>query len=218
MMQPLNNKRLTTEEGFSFVEVMVVSMLLGVILSAAYLAMSTVSTASDGIMARNIAQDAGQTAVERMTRELRQAQTVSNVPVDGKVYRFAPPGVTSTKIAFFADVDHNGLLDRVTYELAGGQVTRRFAVATKAYPALNDFGGDSAAVAMAKIDPTQTTMFTCLDKNGSPTTAILDDPTSGITEVEMDLRTIAHSGTQTSTVEFPTAAVTIRSFAAGIIQ
>lgn len=212
MMRSLNTQ-IVAEEGFSFVEVMVVSMLLGVILSAAYLAMSMVSTASDGIMARGIAQDSGQTAIERMTREIRQGQTITD-SVGGQTYRFA--SLSATKIVFYADVDHNNTLDRVTYELASGQVTRKIAAATKPYPSPSDFGSDSAAMLLTKVDPTQTSMFTLLDKNGNTTAATLDDPTAGVTEVKVALRTIAHSGAQTATVEFPVAAVAIRSFAAGI--
>lgn len=205
---------LTDDRGFSLTELMMVTMLMSVILAAAYLAMGTVNKASDGMMARSQAFDSGQIAIERITREIRQAQTVTDAS-SGKVWRMA--SASSTSISFWADIDHNGTLDRVTYTLSSGQVTRSLAVATKPYPGPADFGADSAPSVVAKVDPTLTTMFSLLNKDGAATTDISDAPLTAVTAVKVMMRTSAKSGGESVSVDFPPAYAQVRSFGPGIV-
>jgi len=205
---------LTAEQGFSLTELVMVTMLMSVILAAAYMALQTVNTTSDGMMARSQAQDGGQIAIERMTREIRQAQTVTD-SVSGKTYRMAAASATS--ISFWADVDHNGTLDRVTYTLSSGQVTRVVAVATKQYPGPSDFGANGAATVITKVDPSLTTMFTLLNKDGTATTDISDAPLTAVTAVQVSMRTVGTSGAQSISVDFPPSYAQVRSFGPGIV-
>jgi len=200
--------------GFSLTEIVMVTMLMSVILAAAYLALQTVNRTSDGMMARSQAQDSGQVAIERMTREIRQAQTITDAST-GKVWRMASASATS--ISFWADINHDGFLDRVTYTLSGGQVTRKVAVATKPYPGPNDFGADSAPSVITAVDPSLTSMFTLLNKDGNTTTDISDAPLTAVTAVKVSMRTLGTSGNQSISVDFPPAYAQVRSFGPGIV-
>ena len=206
--------RLGADEGFSFVEVMIVTMMLGMILAAAYMAVGMVSTVTDGIIARGSAQDSGQLALEKMSREVRQAQTVTDAGT-GKTWRMAAASATS--ISFWADIDHNGILERVTYTLTGGQLTRTTASATKTYPSPSDFGVDTSATVLTQVDPALTTMFVLKNSSNATTTDISDSPVTAVTAVQMAMRSVVKSGAQTATVDFPPDLVQVRSFGPGIV-
>jgi prepilin-type N-terminal cleavage/methylation domain-containing protein len=198
-------RRFSAEEGFSLTEVLVVSVMLGIILGAAWLAMGTVSSASDGIMARKVAQDQGELAIERIVREFRMTQGTGDYP---QPY-FLGPTSNATTLIFYADVDHSGSLDRVTYKVTGGLLTRQVAQSTP--PSINavaaNFGADSAPVTLAKVDPTLTTIFTYIDGNN------LTGATPANTQaIKINLSTIGHSGASTITVSFPTAESALRVY------
>jgi prepilin-type N-terminal cleavage/methylation domain-containing protein len=195
------------DEGFSLVELMIVTMLLGVILGAAYMAIQMVTTVSDGIMARGEAQDRGQLALEKMVRELRQAQIINK---DSDEYRFKDN--SATKVSFYLDADHNGTVERVTYNCSGGQLTRSIASSGMENPTPDDFGADSAPAVMAKVDPTQTTVFQYLDGASPP--SLVTDP-DAVTAVQITLKAAAKSGSTSMTVTFPDTTVAIRAFPAG---
>jgi type II secretory pathway component PulJ len=205
----------TSDEGFSAAEMVIVTLLLSIIITASYMALGMVTNVSDGIIARDDAYQTGQTAIEKMTKELREAQVVT----DGSQnpYRMNPnTPPTATRICFFADIDHNGYLDRVTYQLASGQITRRTAPTTKTSPTYNDFGTDSAPVVLTdQVDPALTTLFTLKNSDEATTTTITDIAT-GVSAVQITMRTVAKSGTQSATVEFPVNTVQVRAFAPGI--
>lgn len=205
----------SSEEGFSVAEMVVVTMLLAIITATAYGALGLVTNVSDGIMARDDAYQSGQLAIERMTKEIREAQLVT----DGSQnpYRMNPnTPPTATRICFFADVDHNGYLERVTYQLSTGQITRRIATTTKLSPSYNDFGADSAPLVLTdRVDPTLTSLFVLknIDEN---TTSVITDARTAVSSVQITLRTIARSGSQSATVEFPVATVQCRAFSPGV--
>jgi prepilin-type N-terminal cleavage/methylation domain-containing protein len=205
----LARMNLSADDGFSLAEIMIVTMLMGVILSAAYLAMGTVSTVSDGIMARGQAQDQGQGAIERMVRELRMAQVITD-PATNDEIRMA--NATPTNVSFYADIDHNGQIDRVTYNVAGGLLTRTVAYSGKAAVGPDDFGADSAPVTLAKLDPTDTTVFSYTDGASPPG---LNPPADAVTTVQISISTVAKSGASSVTVDFPTTQVQVRAFPSG---
>jgi prepilin-type N-terminal cleavage/methylation domain-containing protein len=194
--------RMTSDEGFSFVEVMTVSLLLGVILAAAYMVMGTVSKVSDDVIARGQAQEKGQLAIEKMTRELRMSFKIGNdVRFDTN---------TATAVRFYADVDHDLRYERVTYSVTGGQLTRRLASSSAVPPSIPtaaSYGGDSAPQVLANVDPGVTTVFSYIDANLQPT----GDPAK-INAVRIRLQTVASSGAASMTAIFPTATVNVRAF------
>jgi prepilin-type N-terminal cleavage/methylation domain-containing protein len=197
------------DAGFSLAELLVATSLMGVILAAAYLVIGSVTAISDQIIARENAQSTGQLAMEKMTREIRQAQKVQDSATSQDVYFGAQP--TGTSLIFYGDIDHNGWLERVTYRVSGGQLTRAVANSTKQLAPTNaDFGPDSAPVVMAKVDPALTTFFTPQDANSAPTAVM-----KSMTAVQLNLRTVAKSGNTSQTVNFPPVWVEIRSYGPG---
>ena len=200
--------QLSNEDGFSLGEVMITAMLLFFILSAAYLAQSTVASVSDGIIARNQAQLQGQLAIEKMTREIRMAQVVTDGAPNYNPYRLSQLGPTA--LSFYGDVDHNGHTDRVTYKLTNGVLYRSMSASPKASPLVSfttDFGSDSSSTVLASVSPSTTTIFTYLDNTGASTAQQLS-----VCSVRIALSTIAKSGPATATVDFPVATADVRAF------
>jgi len=197
-----------SDAGFSLTEMMVVTSLLGMVLGAAYMVIGSVTTISDQIMAREQAQSTGQIAVEKMTREIRQAQVVQNPSGQSQYFGQA---ITGTSIVFFGDIDHNGWTERVTYSVVGGKLVRTVAMSTKQLaPTTTDFGADSAPQTLAKVDPSLTTIFTPEDANAMPTAV-----QAKTTAIQLTLRTIAKSGAISQTVNLPPVWVEIRSYGPG---
>jgi prepilin-type N-terminal cleavage/methylation domain-containing protein len=209
MMRKITGDRLLGEDGFSLVEVMVVTMLLGIILGAAYMAIQVVTTVSDQTMARGEAQDRGQLALEKMVRELRQAQIINDGP-EGAVEEHRFKFNTATKVSFYVDSDSNGTVERVTYTCTGSQLPRTIANSGLVSPGEADFGSDSVPMVLATIDPSVTTVFQYLDASSS----VVTDPDT-VTAVRINLKTAAKSGAASMTATFPETSVAIRAFAGG---
>ena len=199
---------IASEDGFSLGEVMITAMLLGFILGAAYLVQGTVASVSDGVIARGQATNQGQLAIEKMTREIRMGQVVTDGAPNYNPYRLIQNSTTA--ISFYADIDHNGTLDRVTYKLTNGLLTRSIATSSKHSPIVSyttDFGTDSTPVTIANVDPSVTSIFSFLDNQGNATSAQIS-----VCAVQIALSTVAKSGAATVTIPFPTATVDVRAF------
>jgi prepilin-type N-terminal cleavage/methylation domain-containing protein len=203
MKRRTNTSPLAEQDGFSLVEVMIVTLLLGVILAAAYMALDMVTVVSDGIMARNQAQDQGQLAVEKMVRELRMVQPTSDDQ------RF--PVMEAKRVTFYADIDHDGLLDRVTYTVSGSTLTRAVAYSGEVEPASTDFGADSAPVKIADVDPSVATVFQYWDNGPNNTTPAVTTNQSDVMAVKISLTAAATSGSQKVAVAIPTTTVHMRA-------
>jgi prepilin-type N-terminal cleavage/methylation domain-containing protein len=201
----LAGHRPSADEGFSLAELMTVTVLIGVILAAAYLAMGTVNKVSDDMMARTQAQDQGQLAIEQMVRELRQGQII----YDGSSNPYHLYKMTTSSVAFYTDIDHDGFVERITYNVSGGLLTRSVARSNKTNPAPSDFGADSAPVTLAKVDPNDTTIFRYTDA-ASPPNFVTSE--SRVSAVLIDISTVASSGPASVTVTFPTAEADVRAF------
>jgi prepilin-type N-terminal cleavage/methylation domain-containing protein len=203
MKRHTDTSPLARQDGFSLVELMVVAALLSVILAAAYMAIDMVTVVSDGIMARNQAQDQGQLAVEKMVRELRMVQPTS----DDK--RF--PVMEAKRVMFYADINHDGLLDRVTYTVSGSTLTRAVAYSGDIEPASTDFGPDSTPVKIAEVDPSVGTVFQYWNNGPGNTTPTTTTKQSDVMAVKISLTTAATSGSQKVAVAIPTTTVHMRA-------
>jgi prepilin-type N-terminal cleavage/methylation domain-containing protein len=206
--RPLTSTQITADDGFSLAEVLIVTLLLGFILAAAYMAMGTVSKVSDDLIARTSAQEQGQLAVEKMTREMRMGQALQTPGTTPVETRF--PQNSATVVSFYADANHDGTLSKITYTLSGNQITRQEAIATKSYPLMPDtsnFGANSAATVLAKVDPSLTSVFTYLDNTGAAGAS-----QGNATAVQIKVKTLAGSGASQMIVDIPTATVNVRSF------
>ena len=146
---------LRDDRGFSLTELMVVATLLVVVMGAAWTAFLSLQASADSIQARAAAQDESQRFMSRITSELRQARnpavfeagTVPNIGV------FANVGARS--VTFYADLDRNGLPERINYRVPTGtsSLVRTQAVPTNStYP--YSFGTTSTPLVMIQtVDP-----------------------------------------------------------------
>lgn len=93
------------DDGFTLVEVLVAMVLFGV-LSTVLLGFA-ISTArvTEGIRARADVTEESRLAVERMSRELRQASSIDRVEIRGVA------GSTTTALTLWVDFDGDGLRD-----------------------------------------------------------------------------------------------------------
>jgi prepilin-type N-terminal cleavage/methylation domain-containing protein len=207
-MRGSGGSKLLREDGFSLVELMVTTMLLGIILGAAYMAIQLVTTVSDQVMARGEAQDRGQLALEKMVRELRQARIIYEDEAHG-LTEFKFKYNTATRVSFYADSDANGTVERITYTCSGDKLMRAIANSGMTSPTPRDFGADSVPVVLATIDPSVTTVFQYLDDSSPP---ILVTNPDIVTAVRINLKTTARSGQASMAATFPQTSIAVRAF------
>ncbi len=118
------------DSGLTLTELIVVSILIGVILTAAYFMLNATQTMSDSAMARSNATDDAQLAIDKMTRELRQAQpdrSLDETPTGG-VFKVA----ANNEIVFMSDLDHDMRPELIRYYVESNSLKRAVAPPTNA--------------------------------------------------------------------------------------
>lgn len=129
------NRRLRAQDGFTLTEMLITVSLTGVVMAAAYLVLLSVGTMSDQIEARSVAAEESRLVFDRLTRDLRQSQEIT----DGKgVFEGAEPRLCS----FYSDLDYDGVPELVKYFVQDDSVYRTIAQATTVVPPYT-FGADS---------------------------------------------------------------------------
>ena len=123
--------KLRDDSGLTLTELLVVSVLILVILAAAYFMFGAAQSMNDLAMARANASDEAQAAIDLMSRELRQAQ--ENVADKGA---FKLAGANDMK--FYSDLDHDGRPELVRYYVEGGSLKRTVAPPTNYAPEFNN--------------------------------------------------------------------------------
>ena len=132
------------ESGFSLVELLVVMIILGAVGSIVTLAVTTTLRSAGATTSRVIALDELQTAMQRVTRDLRAAEL------------FIITDTTAAKRTVTADVFRNGQVVRVTYsveERDGVDVLIR---------------EDTGQTLITLVDNDTEPVFTYLDAKGEP--------------------------------------------------
>ncbi len=120
-------RRLHSDEGYTLTELLVVTILMGMVLGLVYLVLGAVNSTADSLEARTIAADDNRMIMDRITRELRQAQEI----VEGHgVFATAQP----RQCSFYADVDHDGVPELIQYRVQGNTLYRSEARATASVP------------------------------------------------------------------------------------
>ncbi|NTW29096.1 MAG: prepilin-type N-terminal cleavage/methylation domain-containing protein [Coriobacteriia bacterium] len=194
------------DAGFTLVELMIAVSLLSLVLATAYMVLNSVSSMSDRVSAREMAASSANLAIERMTRELRQAQELSTAEGAG-VFRYNEP----QRASFYIDLDHNGTPERVTYYVSGTTLYRTVAVATITYPGAGNFGADSAPTAvLSGLDPGWTpNVFVYYDNSSVPAVVSSANPDE-VSAVEITVVAQGRSGSITASAT-STTWVRIRS-------
>lgn len=112
-------RRCGSDRGMTLTELMVAVSLLTVVVGAGYLVFEAVVGMADLTEARSRAQEETRLAMDRITRELRQASEIPGLQGSG-VFSV----VTTDHVGFYCDVDHEGQLERVEYWRDGARILR----------------------------------------------------------------------------------------------
>jgi prepilin-type N-terminal cleavage/methylation domain-containing protein len=119
---------LRDDSGLTLTELLVVSVLIGVILAASFVMFQAAGTMNDAAMARSNASDEAQAAIDVMTRDLRQAQEDSTDK--NGVFRTA----NATEMKFSADTNNDARPELIRYYVEGGALKRTVAPPTNVAP------------------------------------------------------------------------------------
>jgi prepilin-type N-terminal cleavage/methylation domain-containing protein len=159
---PRNVRTHCGEAGFSLTELMIVCAILPVILGAAYLVFTTMSGNYSSISAQSEATSEAQRAMDTMVREIRQAQETT---AGGGALAAADPD----RCSFYADMDRDGVPERITYYVDGTDLYRM--VATSSTQVSPYTYVDGPAKRVVNLTTTSVVVFTYFD-NGAPDTAV----------------------------------------------
>ncbi len=185
------------DAGFTLTEMLVVTLLMGMVLGLVYLVMGAVSSTADTLEARSIAADENRMVMDQITRELRQAQEI--VEGNGVFLRAQP-----RQCAFYADVDHDGMPELIEYRVQGGTLYRSEARSTVAVPPYT-FGqpGGEVVVAGSLSSGFTGNVFTYYD-NADPADEVSSGHTEDISAVNLRLVTGKTVNKKTAFVDLST--------------
>jgi prepilin-type N-terminal cleavage/methylation domain-containing protein len=113
----VRTSRQADDGGFSLIELLITCAILPIVLAAAYLVFITLSGNYSSISAQSEATSEAQRAMDTMVREIRQAREVSS---GSGAVEVALPGECS----FYADMDRDGVPERITYYVDGTDLYR----------------------------------------------------------------------------------------------
>lgn len=159
---PRGMRRHSDERGFSLAELLVVSAILPIILGAAYLVFTTMSGNYSSISAQSEATSEAQRAMDTMVREIRQAQETTT---GGGAFAIADP----SRCSFYADMDRDGVPERITYYVDGTDLYRMAATSSTQVSPYNYVDGPASRV--VNLTTSSAVVFTYFD-NGAPDTAV----------------------------------------------
>ena len=130
------------DDGVSLVELMIVVGLMSVVIAGAYFLFNAANTMSDATQARQVAADEARLAMDLVSRELRQAEEIS----DGAgVFTAAQ----ARDCSFYADVDRDDTPELVRYRIVGTAMLRSVAQPTLSVPPY-DYAAASAETTVAR--------------------------------------------------------------------
>lgn len=127
MMIRCLTRRLRSDRGYTLAELLVVVALIPMVLGVAFMVLQLVTGVVDRTEATDIANSKGRRTMDRLGRELRQAQEITE---GSGAFEDAQP----RRCVFYADLDHNDVPEKVTYRVQGHNVYRTVAQATTAVP------------------------------------------------------------------------------------
>jgi prepilin-type N-terminal cleavage/methylation domain-containing protein len=184
--------------GFTLTELAVATSLVAVLVAMSYLALNSVGAMSNRISAREQATSTSRIAIDRMTREIRQAADLNS---GSSAFQINRPN----KIQFFVDVDRNGVPERVTYYLQSNALYRVQASATSSQPTAANYSADSTPeVVISSVDPAwNQAMFTYWSAGTtvSPTPSVVTSANPDLVgAVEIDLVALGKSADVTAAV------------------
>ena len=183
-------------------ELLVVATLMLIVIAAVYALMGAVTKLADDSIARADATDASQTFIDRVGRELREAQEATQ---DAGVFSAVGP----RNATFYSDLNGDGIPERITYYVSGQSVYRKQASTTDITQPFDTWGADSAPQLVLKtISPSWSgAIFTYF---APAATTALATPSSSIPSISrVDVMVVA-SAVSGSTTVVSTSTVTAR--------
>ena len=108
------------ESGMTLTELLVASALMTIVLAAAYLLLGSASGMADFAEAQARVAEETRLGMDKMTQEVRQA---SELPGQQGMGVFGSVPATG-QISIYVDADHDGQMERVTYQRSGAQLVR----------------------------------------------------------------------------------------------
>jgi len=205
------------QDGFSLLELVVVSGLLLVTLTAAWALMNAVSTMSNRMSARATATDESQVFVDTVENELMQASNLkslagtatANADAQAAFYDIRP-----RQIGFYADLDHDGKPERIAYYVSGASLVRQQAIAANTTYPYSWATSSTPEPVVDKIDPNWSgAIFTYYGSGNWPPTQVTDpSQVASITVVSVEIRNLATWADQTVSYD---ASSTVRVRAVG---
>lgn len=154
------------EDGTTITELLVVTLLMGMVLSLVWMMMGAVTKMADGMQARTIATDDGRQAIDRMSRELREAMEVSE---GAGVFTV----MSARQCTFYADINHDGIPERVTYRVTGSSLIRSELAATNGAPPYTFSTTPTTEIVMSTVDAAWAgALFTYYNSADPPTTVV----------------------------------------------
>ncbi len=185
----------SSDRGVTLVELLIVVSLLSVIMVTAYLLQGSATTMSDQIEARATAYDESRTAVDRITRELRQAVEITD---KGGAFSVAQP----RQMEFYSDVDNDGAPELVKYDVASNGLRRRvFEPTTLVAPFTYGSTESTSSIVIKVLDGSYGNVFTYYDRLDPPGVATSSDQASA---VSLHLINSATVNGQTASVDVAT--------------
>lgn len=180
--------------GFSLTELLVVAAILPIVLSAAYLVFMTMSGNYSSISAQSEATSEAQRAMDVLVREIRQAQEITS---DGGALEVAEPD----RCSFYADMDRDGVPERITYYVDGTDLYRAVgAPSSQVYP----YGYvDGPAQRVVNLTTSSAVVFTYFD-NDDPETEVSSPVPSKVSAVGIRLSASRPAQNGQVAVEFTT--------------
>jgi prepilin-type N-terminal cleavage/methylation domain-containing protein len=183
------------EAGFSLLELLIASVIFPVVLAAGYLVFTTLSGNYSSIAAQSEATSEAQQVLDTMVREIRQAQAIT----DGGG---AIATATATTCSFYADLDHDGVPEEITYYVDGSDLYRaEWQASNPVYP----YGYvEGPAQRVVNLTTSSAVVFTYFDESapGSAVSGTPNPPT--ICAVGIDLSAARPSEGGLVSVDFAT--------------
>lgn len=175
----MKRRTLASDAGFTLTELLVVTMLMGMVLGLVFMVLGAVNAMADGLEARTIATDENRMVMDRVTRELRQAQEI--VEGDGVFLRAQP-----RQCAFYADVDHDGVPELIEYRVTGHTLYRSETSSTVAVPPYT-YGSPRSDVVITSVNGAWSgNVFTYYD-NQEPAQEVSSEHPEDVSAVELRL-------------------------------
>lgn len=184
-----------SEEGFTLTEMLVVTLLLSVILSAAYLLLDTATGIADRLEAQTIATEEGRVVLDQLSRELRQAYEIND---NQGAFLVAQP----REVVFYTDVGRDGIPDKVRYRVVDDKIYRAQASASTEMPPYTFSTFSSDQPVQGVLESTwDDSLFTYYTDANPPAVAT---SLAGVSAVKIRLKNVVIRGQSAASVDITT--------------